>query len=392
MSKKLRMIIITALITTLVGIGFGAVTHAEASTTTIVHYYGTVTEGPLNVRTGASSAYSSLGKLSVGTKITVLAVETASDGKWYKISYKSKTGYVYSKYVKLTGSQTFYGTPKTATVFQGPLNVRSGPSTASAIIGSASYLKVLSVKSLYYKYGSGKWLRITWNGQTGYVAAKYVAVNTRGCTIKKYSSAVSGTAKVSTALRTGPGSGYSGSTQLTQGKSRSFIGEVVNGSGEKWLLCNAAYGIYYVAAKDVSTSSQTATTNAQKIVSLAYSKLGSAYVYGAEGPNSFDCSGFVYWVVNNSGISGLSVPRSSYDLYNKYKSYNIGTSVANAKPGDIILFSNNGSASGICHSAIYYKDSKMIHASSPDTGVILTLVSYSTSNKSVFAIIRLPGL
>ena len=395
MNKKPRMIIISALIAALMGIGFGAVTHVEASTTsstTTVHYYGTVSEGPLNVRTGAGSSYSSIGKLNVGTKITVLAVKTATDGKWYRINYQSKTGYVYSKYVKLTGSQAFYGTPKTATVFQGPLNVRSGPSTTSSIIGSAPYLKILSVKSLYYKYGSGKWLRITWNGQTGYVSAQYVAVNTSGCTIKKYSSAISGTAKVATMLRTGPGAGYSGSTQLAQGKSKNFIGEIVNGSGEKWLLCNAAYGIYYVAAKDISATSQTSSTNAQKIVSLAYSKLGSAYVYGAEGPNSFDCSGFVYWVVNNSGITGLSVPRSSYDLYIKYKSYNIGTNVANAKPGDIILFSDNGAASGICHSAIYYKDSKMIHASSPDTGVILTLVSYSTSNKSVFAIIRLPGV
>jgi len=223
------------------------------------------------------------------------------------------------------------------------------------------------------------------------LSAQYVAMNTLGSTLKKYSSTTYGTTSVSTTFRTGPGASYGSIAQLPAGKTICLIGEIINPSGEKWFLYQYAYAIYYVPAKDIKIVAYS-TTNAQKIVSLAYSKIGSAYVYGTEGPNTFDCSGFVYWVVNNSGITGLSVPRTSIDLYNKYKAYNVGTSIANARPGDIILFSNNGAASGICHSAIYYKDSKMIHASSPDTGVILTLVSYSTTNKSVFAIIRLPGV
>jgi cell wall-associated NlpC family hydrolase len=392
MSTNKRIQILSCVIFSLIFMGIGSIAYADTANADTVHYYGVVKEGPLNVRSGPGTSYAALGKISEGTKITVTSTTVVNDVKWYRFSYQSKSGYVCGKYVQVYASQVFFSKYRTATIFQGPLNVRSGPSTNSAIIGSAPYLKVVSVKSLYYKYGSGKWLRTTWNGKTGYLAAQYVLMNTAGVTIKKYTSTTTGVVKVTTSLKNGPGTAYGGNVKLASGKTAGFVGEVINSSGGKWLLYRYAYAIYYVNAKDISFAAQTVSTNAQKIVSLAYSKLGCAYVYGTEGPNTFDCSGFVYWVVNNSGISGLSVPRTSDDLYSKYKAYSVGTNIANARPGDVILFSNNGSASGICHSAIYYKDGRMIHASSPDTGVILTTVAYSTSNKSVFAIIRLPGL
>jgi len=395
MNSKKRVLILSFIVFSLFLLGIGNLTHAEAANADTTYYYGVVQDGPLNVRSGPGVSYSSLGKIAIGTKVTIKAITTVEDIKWYRITYQSKTGYICGKYVKTIGSQVFYSTAKSATVFQGPLNVRSAPSTTSTIIGSAPYLKVVSVKSLYYIYGSAKWLRTTWNGSTGFLAAQYVIVNTAGSSIKKYTTNLIGTTKAITPLKDGPGIAYGNVTKLPLGKALTIIGEVTNPAGEKWLLYKYAYAICYVAAKDVEISTQTtppATSNAQKIVSLAYSKLGCAYVYGAEGPNTFDCSGFVYWVVNNSGIPGLSVPRTSDDLYYKFKAYNIGTSIANAKPGDILLFSTDGTASGISHSAIYYKDGTIIHASTPSTGVIITSVAYSTTNKSVFAIIRLPGV
>jgi cell wall-associated NlpC family hydrolase len=314
--------------------------------------------------------------------------------------------------------QVFYNTEASATVFLDSSNTISEPITTAAVTDTATNLNPEPIKSLYYIYVSSKWSRIKCNQQPDYLATQYIALNTVGSTLNKYPSSSMGTTKAVTLLKTGPGASYSNVVQLPLGKTIEIIGEITNPTGEKWLMYKYAYAIYYLAASDIeiiappptpatpttaskSTTQTTpstvtapppaataATENAQKIVNLAYSKLGSAYVYGATGPNSFDCSGFVYWVVNNSGIPGLSVPRTSSALYTKFSSYNIGTDIANAHPGDIILFSRDGS---IVHSAIYYKDSKMIHASEPSTGVILTTVAYSTSNKSVFAIIRLPG-
>lgn len=392
MNKNQHIRILICILFSFIFVGIGSFVYADTANADTIHYYGKVIEGPLNVRSGPDTSYAPLGKLAIGTKITITSTTVTDGVKWYRLSYQAKTGYVCADYVKFYASQIFYSKTKTATVFQGPLNVRSGPSISASIIGSAPYLKVIYVKSMYYRYGSGKWLKVSWNGQTGYLSAQYVLLNSSGITIKKYTATLYGTVKTTTTLKSGPATTFGGSLRLEVGKKIGVIGEVTNAAGEKWLLYRYAYAIYYLNAKDITITVPIATTNAQKIVSLAYSKLGCAYVYGASGPNSFDCSGFVYWVVNNSGIPGLSVPRTSDALYVKYKAYSVGTNIANAKPGDIILFSNNGTASGICHSAIYYKDSKMIHASSPDTGVILTNVAYSTSNKSVFAIIRLPGV
>ncbi len=51
-------------------------------------------------------------------------------------------------------------------------------------------------------------------------------------------------------------------------------------------------------------------TPAAKAVQAAESKIGAPYVYGASGPDSFDCSGLVQWAYKQAGIS---LPRTSYD-------------------------------------------------------------------------------
>jgi cell wall-associated NlpC family hydrolase len=318
-------------------------------------------------------------------------------------------------------SYVFYSMAVSAAVVPETLYVKAPSKTASSVLEPATSLHAASIKSLYLINVSNKWLRIIGNDQTGYLSAQNIALNKDGLTTKMYPEIIIGTAKLTTPLKTGPDVSYCNVVQIPLGKTLEIKGDVINAQGEKWFMYKFAYATYYVAAKDVEiiaptpptappieTTSKTpaktttpsidttpatpATANAQKIISLAYSKLGCAYVYGATGPNSFDCSGFVYWVVNNSGVPGLSVPRTSSSLYTKFAAYNIGTTVANAKPGDIIFFSPDGTVnSGISHSAIYYGDSKMIHASEPKTGVILTTVAYSTRSKSVCAIIRLPG-
>lgn len=54
----------------------------------------------------------------------------------------------------------------------------------------------------------------------------------------------------------------------------------------------------------------TVSGSASALISIASSKIGSPYVWGAKGPNSFDCSGFVYWCLNRAGV-GVSYMTSS---------------------------------------------------------------------------------
>ncbi len=90
--------------------------------------------------------------------------------------------------------------------------------------------------------------------------------------------------------------------------------------------------------------------------------LGYPYVWGGSSPStSFDCSGFVSWVINNCG-NGWSVGRLTA---NGLK--NICTIIpsSEAKPGDLIFFQGTYNTSGASHVGIYVGDGMMIHCGNP---------------------------
>ncbi len=123
--------------------------------------------------------------------------------------------------------------------------------------------------------------------------------------------------------------------------------------------------------------SKKPSTEANKVVKVAKSKLGCPYVSGAEGPNAFDCSGFVAYCMHRSGIK---LTRGSAASYYK-KGYNVGRSIKKARKGDIILYYRGGR---IGHCAIYIGNKKVIHATTH--GVRIT--GYNNFGQSVAAIIR----
>ena len=134
-------------------------------------------------------------------------------------------------------------------------------------------------------------------------------------------------------------------------------------------------------------------TNAYKVIKAAKKKLGCAYVSGAAGPRSFDCSGYTYYIYNKvRSVRKIKTKRfsrsSAQGNYNALKKYNIGKKISKAQPGDIMLFSRSGKTRGIYHAALYYGNRKIIHASSPGTGVTISGIAH----RKVAAIIRLPKM
>ena len=99
---------------------------------------------------------------------------------------------------------------------------------------------------------------------------------------------------------------------------------------------------------------------ASAVVSYAYQFIGRPYVFGATGPDSFDCSGFTQYVFKNA--AGVSLPRTTYDQIN------VGTPVAysDLQPGDLV-FPHTG------HVGIYIGGGQMIHA--PSTGDVVKVSS-----------------
>ena len=88
--------------------------------------------------------------------------------------------------------------------------------------------------------------------------------------------------------------------------------------------------------------------------------LGKRYVFGANGPDNFDCSSFVCWVLDRSGVYPMS-RTTAQGLFN----ISTPVSPADARPGDLIFFhSTYSTASTVTHVGIY-TGSGMIHAGDP---------------------------
>ena len=116
--------------------------------------------------------------------------------------------------------------------------------------------------------------------------------------------------------------------------------------------------------EQVSTTTQqtTATESGQgaKVVETAKSYIGSKYVYGASGPNSFDCSGFTSYIYKQFGVS---LSRTAAGQYGN------GTAVnrSDLQLGDLIMF--GPSASAINHVGIYIGGGRIVHAANTSRGV-----------------------
>ncbi len=104
-----------------------------------------------------------------------------------------------------------------------------------------------------------------------------------------------------------------------------------------------------------------------KVIRIAKRYLGTRYVWGAEGPKGFDCSGFTQYVMKKS--KGITIPRVSrrQAYYGKY------VSRKNLKPGDLIFFDTSRRRRGyVNHVGIYIGNGKFIHASSARHRVVIT--------------------
>jgi hypothetical protein len=116
---------------------------------------------------------------------------------------------------------------------------------------------------------------------------------------------------------------------------------------------------------DPELQSAPASGIGQQIAELAQQFVGYPYVWGATGPNAFDCTGFTFYVVNQVIGGGYS-----RDMFTQAAT---GTPVSrdDLQPGDIV-FQQNTYRAGLSHAGIYLGGGKFVHAANPGTGVIVS--------------------
>jgi cell wall-associated NlpC family hydrolase len=109
----------------------------------------------------------------------------------------------------------------------------------------------------------------------------------------------------------------------------------------------------------------TAPAGSNNVVTYAYKFLGRPYIWGASGPNAFDCSGFTSYVYRAFGVS--------LDHYTGSQ-FGRGQAVGkgNLSQGDLVFFNTYGS---ISHVGIYIGNGNFIHAANSRTGVIVSSLS-----------------
>ncbi|HBF6777308.1 TPA: C40 family peptidase [Clostridioides difficile] len=128
---------------------------------------------------------------------------------------------------------------------------------------------------------------------------------------------------------------------------------------------------YQIQGNNQSSSTNN-SSKTDKLINLAKNKLGCKYVYGATGPNTFDCSGFTQWCYKQIGIK---IPRtvatqskagSAVDLQDRSK----------WKAGDLLCRVGGGSSN---HVMMYIGNGQMIH--SPQTGDVVKIQSVDSYRK-----------
>ena len=345
--------------------------------------------GRVNFRTGPGKSYSSMGKIEKGKKVTYLG----SSGNWIKIKYNSKTGYIYKDYISKATTSTSSSTSTSVRYVKSSdgLNVRKGPSVSYSKITNLPNGTKVTVKST-----SNGWSKITSGSITGYVNSSYLTSKkpstetssntsndknnqTNETSTTKYISASSGLN-----VRKGPSTSYSVISTLAKGTkvtvkstsngwSKITSGSITGYVNSSYLTSKKPSTTTSSNSSSSSTNSSTSTSNsASKVISYAKKLLGKPYVWGAQGPNGFDCSGFTYYVFKNS--AGITLPRTS----SAQSKYGKAVSKSNLKAGDLIFFDTVGPNNGaVTHVGLYIGNGQFIHAASGQGKVVINNLNSS---------------
>ena len=243
------------------------------------------------------------------------------------------------------------------TVNTDALRLREEANSSSTILATASKGDVVVI----LEEESNGWYKVDYKSVEGYMSADYLDVSTKADVTIGYGLVETDGSPLN--VRSGPGTDYSKVTSLNDGAVVTIVG-IDNG----WYKVKTSGGSvgyvssdYMVTCKDSAGSRGDGTVVAassslgQQIVDYAAQFLGTPYVYGGNGPNSFDCSGFTSYVYRHFGYT---LNRTATGQL----SNGVSVSKSELQPGDLVFFKSGGSKP-VSHVGIYVGGGQFIHAS-----------------------------
>ncbi|RLP11995.1 C40 family peptidase [Propionibacterium australiense] len=303
-----------------------------------------ISQDYLWVRTGTSTAFTSIGMLYPGDEVTVTGTPFAG---WVPVDFNGQDAWVaanYSRYVTDPTTIALVASTTSTEDAEAPAEEPAAPAEEEA----APAQEVAPAEEPPVEQAPAQ-------ESTPATTTKWAADDVN--------------------VRTGPGLDYSVVDVLDQGDTIEATGvtngdwtEIIYGGVSRWV--NSAYvSDTEVAPYDETENaaptqpeavSHSSADAVQTAIDFAYSKLGGPYVWGGTGPVGYDCSGLMQAAY---AAAGISIPRVTWDQVNA------GTPVYSTddlRPGDLVFYYDNG------HVGMYIGDGLVLNAQNESTGIVIS--------------------
>lgn len=282
------------------------------------------------------------------TDAEILAVAHYSDnvviirqvGEWYLVNYNLNIGYMHADYLQVKDRENIdlgYGS-----IDPSLCNMRSLPTTESDLVA-----QITSGETVYIFGFNCGWYKVKYNGMIGYIRSDLVTLLEKPYINSGVAATIFDNSNNSNSTSSSDSTGTSSSSDNDTSSDSYSESDNSNSTDNNSTTYSGGIG-------------EQAAAYAQKFV-------GYPYVYGGNGPSSFDCSGFVKYVYAQFGYN---INRTATaQMSNGYS-----VSKSELRPGDLVFFYNGG---GIGHVGMYIGNNQFIHAANSRSGVIITSLSSS---------------
>lgn len=224
------------------------------------------------------------------------------------------------------------------------------------------------------------WYRVDYNTIEGFMSREFLDLASTVDVDLGYGRVMTNGATLN--IRSGPSTDHDQVTTLYSGQVVSLVG--IEDGWYKITYKNYegyASSDYIVPCLDATGSrgdGDIASTQGQQVVDYAMQYLGCPYVWGGNGPKSFDCSGFSKYVYAHFGY-GLNRTASAQ------LSNGVSVSFDELQPGDLVFFNNRRVSTPVSHVGIYIGNGQFIHASTNSYTVEISSLSGHYANTYVYA-------